>query len=307
MQNLTSSDASNLFRRPPERFIDVGEGEVAYRKVGSGPDVLFVHGWPVSGATFRHLLPSLSKEFTCHVIDLVGAGQSRFDKDTQITIPQHIQSLRRVAEALELSDFAVVGHDSGGMMARHAFANDPRLRAMGLVNTEQPQGLAWPFRRFLLMSKVPRFADILGWAVMQPRLRKHSLLLGECFNDRSLLDGEFEEFFLAPLHHDAKRRWAAGQLARSFDTKFVLALGEIHRRINVPVQLVWGEDDPFFPLEWTREMVSTFSNAALHVVPKAKLFCHEEHPDEVADALRPTLLGASYRAEATQSSSVVRR
>ncbi len=295
MPHVTSRDAANLFRRPPDRFIHVGEGEVAYRKVGGGPDVLFVHGWPVSGATFRHLLPRLAETFTCHILDLVGAGESRFDKDTRIDIAQHIESLRRVADALALSNFAVVGHNSGGMMARHAFANDPRLRAMGLINTEQPQGLAWPFRRFLLMSKLPRFADILGWTVMQPRLRKHSMLLGECFTDRALIDGEFEEFFLAPLHRDAKRRWAAGQLVRSFDTQFVSDLAVVHRQIHVPVQLVWGEDDPFFPVGWAREMVETFPNARLHVVPKAKLFCHEERPDEVAKALASTLLGA--RAE----------
>ena len=49
--SITTEQASDLFRRPPERFLDVGTGEVAYRRVGSGPDVLFVHGWPVSGAT----------------------------------------------------------------------------------------------------------------------------------------------------------------------------------------------------------------------------------------------------------------
>ena len=46
----------------------------AYRRVGVGPDVLFVHGWPVSGATFRTLLPHLVDHVTCHVVDLPGAG-----------------------------------------------------------------------------------------------------------------------------------------------------------------------------------------------------------------------------------------
>ena len=54
MSTLTSAAAAELFRREPDRFLDVGAGEVAYRRVGNGPDVLFVHGWPVSGATFRH-------------------------------------------------------------------------------------------------------------------------------------------------------------------------------------------------------------------------------------------------------------
>ena len=61
MPSLTPTEASDLFRRAPDTFLDVGAGEVAYRRVGEGPDVLFVHGWPVSGATFRKLLPHLSR------------------------------------------------------------------------------------------------------------------------------------------------------------------------------------------------------------------------------------------------------
>ena len=74
MATLTDTDASDLFRGEPDRYLDVGAGEAAYRCVGTGPDVLFVHGWPVSSATFRKLLPHLVDHVTCHVIDLPGAG-----------------------------------------------------------------------------------------------------------------------------------------------------------------------------------------------------------------------------------------
>ncbi|MEM9490983.1 MAG: alpha/beta hydrolase [Myxococcota bacterium] len=292
MTTLTATEASNLFRSAPDRYIDVGAGEVAYRRVGTGPDVLFVHGWPANGATFRCLLPHLAPHVTCHVIDLVGAGQSRFDRTTPIDIGQNITNVRRVVDALGLDDVALVGHDSGGMIARHAMAGDPRLRSMALVNTEQPQGLTWPFRRFLMMTKLPGFEHILAWSVMRRGLRRSSLLLGECFTDRSLLDGEFEEFFLAPLRDNRERRWAAGQLARSFDPRYVNELAEIHTRITAPITLVWGENDPFFPLAWTREMAETYPNVSLQVVPNAKLFVHEERPAEVAEAMLPTLLEA---------------
>jgi haloalkane dehalogenase len=291
MTTLTAADATALFRAAPSRYIDVEGGAVAYRQVGSGPDVLFVHGYPVSGATFRCMLPYLAPHVTCHVIDLLGAGQSRFDRATRIDLPQHVDSVRRVIDALALRDVAVVGHDSGGMIARHAVAGDPRLRSMGLINTEQSQGLNWRFRLFLLMTKLPGFADILAWAASRPLLRRNPLLLGDCFTDRSLIDGEFDEFFLAPLRADLARRWASGQLVRSFDMRFISELGAVHAKLRVPVQLVWGEDDPFFPVAWARDMVSTFPDARLHVVKGAKLFSHEEKPQEVAEAMLPTLLG----------------
>ena len=48
--------------------------------------------------------------------------------------------MRRVVDLLDLGDVAVVGHDSGGLIARHAMAGDPRLRALGLIDTEQSTG-----------------------------------------------------------------------------------------------------------------------------------------------------------------------
>ena len=288
---MSREQADQLFRDPPHRMLEVGPGQVAYRCVGQGPDVLFVHGWPASGATYRALLPYLAPHVTCHIVDLVGAGDSRFDRTTPVGLDLHIKAIRSVVDQLGLEHVAAVGHDSGGMLARHALAGDPRLRAMALVDTEQPQGLTARFRQFLAFTKLPGFGSILAWAAMRPGLRRSKYLLGDCFVDKSLLDGTFEEFFLAPLRDDPERRWATAQIARTFADHYVEALADLHAKIDVPVALVWGEDDPFFPLPWAKEMVDTFANAELHVVPRAKLFLHEEFPEAVAAAMLPTLTG----------------
>lgn len=289
MPTLTAAAATDLFRSAPDRFIEVGGGAVAHRRIGSGPDVLFIHGWPVSGATFRSLLPHLADHVTCHVVDLLGAGSSRFDAGTTLSVDQHIASVRAVVDHLELDAYAVVGHDSGGLIARHAVAGDPRLRSVGLIDTEQPGALSWRFRLFLAARHLPGFGRILGWAVGRPRLRRNPLVLGGAFADPDLLDGEFDELFLRPLHEVPERLRAAVSILRSFDTALVDDLDTVHRRIDVPVQLVWGERDAFFPVARARTMVATFPNARLHVVPGAGLFAHEERPAEVAAALLPTL------------------
>jgi len=291
MPALTRADAVELFRRAPERHIDVGAGEVAYRGVGAGPDVLFVHGWPVSGATFRGLLPHLADHVTCHVIDLPGAGSSRFDAATLLSVDQHIATVRAVVDALGVERLAVVGHDSGGLIARHAVAGDPRLRALGLIDTEQAQGLNWRFRLFLAGRHMPGFPAVLRWAVGRKRIRRSDFLLGGAFADKGLLDGEFDELFLGPLRHSPEHLDAAVRVLRTFRAQHVHELGAIHRRINVPVQLVWGAGDPFFPLAWAREMVGTFSDARLQVIEGARLFSHEEQPEAVAEALLPVLAG----------------
>lgn len=292
MSGFTPSDAANLFRREAAAFIDVGGAEVAYRSAGSGPDVLFVHGWPVSGATFRTLLPYLVDHVTCHLIDLPGTGSSRFGPDTPLSLAHHISSVRVVMDHLETDQLAVVGHDSGGMIARHAVVDHPKLRSLGLIDTEPSGGVSWRFRSFIAGRKVPGFGKALGWLAGKPTLRKNKFVLGDAFADRSHLDGEFDEFFLQPLSKSPKHLAAASKLLRSFDFDHLRSLEAIHRRLDVPVQLVWGEDDVFFPVQMARDMLPTFPQAELTVVPGAGLFAHEEAPAAVAAALLPVLRGS---------------
>lgn len=290
MPALTETEAADLFRQPPHRFLDVGAGEAAYRKIGTGPDVLFVHGWPVSSATFRTLLPHLVDHITCHLFDFPSAGDSRFDANTTLSIEQHFRTLTRVVDILGLDKVAVVGHDSGGLIARHAMVGDSRLSAMGLINTE-PADPSWRFTSFIATRRLPGLSAGLGWAAGKPRVIRSRLAFGDAFADRSLLGGDFHEFFLAPLHDIAARRAAAVKLLRSFDMNHVRGLPAIHAKLDVPVQLVWGDKDPFFPLERARKMVTEFPNARIAVIPGAGLFSHEERPAAVAEALLPTLTG----------------
>ncbi len=284
---LTEAESSDIFRADPDGHIEMGAGRgaVAYRRVGNGPDVVFSHGWPVSSATFRRLLPILAPHVTCHLLDYVGAGSSRFDAATEVSIAGHISALRRTVDHLGLTDFAVVGHDSGGLIARHAVAGDPRVRAMGLVNTEPASGVSWRFKLFLANRNIPGFAGMLGWLVSRRRLRANRFVLGDAFVDRELLNGEFDEFFLEPLHREQARQVTAIRILRSFDTGYLDELAGLHSRVEVPTRLVWGTADPFFPVGNARADVETFPDASLVEVDDAGLFVHEERPEEVAGAL----------------------
>lgn len=291
MTTLTAEAASDLFRNDPDQYLGMGagKGEVAVRTVGSGPDVLFVHGWPVHGATFRLLLPHLVEHVTCHVVDLPGAGSSRYDTNTDLSIANHVASVRRSVELLELDSVAVVGHDSGGMIARHAMTGNDRLRAMGLINTEPSGGVGWRFRSFIAGRNLPGFGGGLGWLAGKPKLRRNKFVLGDAFADRTQLDGEFDEFFLRRLHTDVAYRTAMIRLLKSFKMDDVDRLAEIQKGITCPVRLVWGDQDRFFPIAAAREMVNDFANADLVEIPGAGLFSHEEAPAEVAAALLPVL------------------
>ena len=289
MTTISAASATELFRQPPHGFVTCSSGEIAYRTVGQGPDVVLVHGWPLSGATYRGLLPHLTEHVTCHIIDLPGAGQSRFDDGDELSVANQMDAVRTFLDGRGLDDVAVVGNDVGGLVIRHALAGDPRVRGMGLIGTEQPQGISFRFKFFLAGRAIPGFGSILGWLAGQPRFRRIGLAFGDIFYDRDFLDGQFEEFFLHPLTNDPALLAASMRTLESFDVADVLALGEIHSRIGVPVRLVWGEHDKFFPVQQAREMVSTFPNAELVTIADAGLLAHEERPEEVAKALLPIL------------------
>ena len=131
-----------------------------------------------------------------------------------------------------------------------------------------------------------------GAAAGKPSLRRNKFVLGDAFVDRSLLDGEFDEFFLRPLHSSAEYRGATMRLLRSFDFRHVHELKALHAKVDVPVVLVWGERDAFFPVAWARDMVADFADANLAVIAGAGLFAHEERPAEGAAALLPVLTAA---------------
>jgi haloalkane dehalogenase len=62
------------------------------------------------------------------------------------------------------------------------------------------------------------------------------------------------------------------------------ALEQAHSRITMPVQLIWGADDPTFPVEYARRMVKQLPDARLVEIPGARLLVHEEKPADVARA-----------------------
>ena len=132
-----------------------------------------------------------------------------------------------------------------------------------LIDTEQPRGMSRRFKLFVSVRRAPGLSASLGWLAAHRRLRRNRFVFGGACADRSLLDGEFDEFFLRPLHRSREHRDAAIRLLRSYDHQHVRDLRVLHARIDVPVQLVWGEQDRFFPVGWARWMVAYFTDGRL--------------------------------------------
>jgi len=283
----------SAFAKAAVRSIDIGHSQVAYRCFGSGPDLVFIHGWPLSAATFRDVATLLSARFRCHLFDLPGAGDTRIGPATPLDLRAHVASARATVGELGLDRYALVAHDSGGFVARHLAAEDARVVALVLGNTEIPGWHPPVIRDLQRVLRLP-FGGLLLRQLMRSRaFRRSSFGFRPCFQNVDHIDGEFHELMVAPYLASPARMESSLALVRSLDHRWIDGLSEVHARIRAPVQLLWGERDRVFPLELARAMLAQFPSATLESLPLGKTFVHEEQPAAFA-ALAARFLESAF-------------
>ena len=80
---------------------------------GSGPQVLFIHGWASSGARWKKYVEKLvAKGFTAVVVDAHGQGTS---KGFRLSIPDYIQCIKTVLDSGE-NWYGIVSHSVGSLV-----------------------------------------------------------------------------------------------------------------------------------------------------------------------------------------------
>lgn len=91
-----------------------------YKKLGAGPAVVLLHGFPENSDLWRNIWDDLSGSFTLIIPDLPGSGESALEKET--TIPMMAEAVKEILDAEAISSAVIAGHSMGGYVAL-AFAN----------------------------------------------------------------------------------------------------------------------------------------------------------------------------------------
>jgi pimeloyl-ACP methyl ester carboxylesterase len=268
-------------------FVDLPPNRVAFRDLGEGEPLLLVHGYPLSGLTWRHVAPALADTYRCIVPDLLGAGETEWSDETDFGFAAQAQMLKDLADSLGLTSYRVLAHDTGGTIARQlALIDIDRVRSMVLIGTEIPNHRP-PWIPFLQRVGNPKTTALFKMMMRSRRMVRSRIVFGGCFWDPELIFGEFYETHVTPVLRDNRRIRGSTQFLIGIDWDLLDGLATHHKDITAPTLLLWGEDDTVFPVQEARPMVEQLGDCRGFVtIPHARLFVHEEHPDDVVRIAR---------------------
>jgi len=280
---------------PLDGVTRVGEAFVHWRREGSGPSAVFVHGFPLSGRTWEKVVLRLRARFTCYTPDLIGLGQSQSTTGNDYSSQGQARALQATLSQLGVGSYGLVGNDTGGWVARElALIDKARVSQLVLTNTEIPFHRPPWIPMYQALAHVPGFGAILQQLLKSAALRRSPLVFGGCFDDLARLEGDFHTRFVEPLITSRARMEGALKFLRHMKFSRLDEFSGLHRQLTIPTLFIWGANDPTFPEARAREMMRAFPNVAgFQEVKNAKLFVHEEHPEEVAGLIGSFLTGVA--------------
>ncbi|MXN52739.1 alpha/beta fold hydrolase [Shinella sp. AETb1-6] len=153
---------------PDSHFVEVDRLRVHFKRLGSGPVVLLLHGSGSSMQGFERVAALLSRSFTVIRPDLPGFGLTGPRTDRDYRIETYVATMAAFTAALDVERYCIAGNSLGGNIAWNLALQHPeRLDALVLINAtgypekSLPAGLRLarnPLLRPLLRRWLPRSA-----------------------------------------------------------------------------------------------------------------------------------------------------
>jgi haloacetate dehalogenase len=289
-------------REVESAVLDTGETTIYVERMGSGPAVLLLHGFPETLAMWRDIAPKLATRFSVVCADLRGYGASGCPSSAVDHEPYSKRAMGRdmvaVMTELGFERFSIAGHDRGGRVAYRIALDYPerveRLAVLDIVPIDIAWSLAderfalgfWPWS--LLAQPEPLPEQLLGGApeaVIDHALGPEWGTPTEAFSAEARAQYTDQLKDPAHLHAICEEYRAAASIDRAHD-RADRANG---RRIDSPALALWSDSGPLAswyadaggPLEIWRDLAPRIAGSPV----KGGHFFPEEHPDDTARAL----------------------
>ena len=281
-------------------IINTGETTIFLRKLGNGPPLLLLHGFPESHLMWRDIAPRLANHFTVICADLRGYGQSGCPKSDAEHFPYSKREMAKdmaiVMEQLGFTEFFLAGHDRGGRVAyRLAFdypARVKKLAVLDIIPTIDAWNLAdkkfvldfWPWS---LLTQTEPFPEQL--IASNPEAIINNVMT-DWGTPESVFPSDIKEAYAITLG-DPKHIHAICEeyrAAATVDMEHDSVDRKIHRTIQCPLLVLWAEDGPLD--KWYEKeggplsIWSKWANDVSGYAIKGGHFFPEESPDKIAES-----------------------
>jgi pimeloyl-ACP methyl ester carboxylesterase len=259
---------------PAPRLIRLPSGYLAYRRAGTGPPVVLIHGW---GGSSRHWLGAfvtLSDEYDVIAIDLPGFGAS-----PPPAMPARLRTLTaatlELIEALELADIALGGHSLGAAVAmltataRPELVNRLILTSFGLPRSPAEAELMSCLHVQLIFSSMfwAPWLDLWGlWqAAVRPLAQAVSVippvphvLAGQVVHD--IREVPYPALAVGAADLVAMHARVGVEAATTTGDPTVIGAS---RAIAAPTLIIGGREDRIFPPDSARALASALPRSGL--------------------------------------------
>ncbi|BEV35490.1 alpha/beta fold hydrolase [Synechococcus sp. M16CYN] len=284
--------------------------------------VLLIHGFGANASHWRFNQPVLAELAPTYAIDLLGFGRS--DQPRARLQDEPVNS-SAVCYSFDLwghqtADFCravinrpmvLVGNSIGGVVALRAaqLLGPDRCRRVMLINcaqrlmddkqlVTQPAWMTWIRPLLKKMVRQHWLSTILFKNAAHPGVIRN--ILKQAYPSGQNIDDELVELIYQPTQRDG-----AAEAFHGFINLFNDHLApQLMKKLMVPVDLVWGEQDPWEPLAEAKRWAEQISCVnSFNVIPGAGHCPHDETPDAVNTLLKERLKLIMESSRATHRSA----
>jgi pimeloyl-ACP methyl ester carboxylesterase len=275
-----------------KRRIRVSAGEFAFVDEGDpdAPAVVLLAGGITSSFVWRQLIPMLSPFMRVIAPDLIASGDSDAADDADLTLTGHVKHVRALLSALDVERYAVAGHGHGGGVAQ-LLALDGNVDALVLIDSIAFD--AWPAPRMReLRTRLENIdaGDVDAWL-------RAMLAAGTRRVQPS--DADIDEYLRPFRGPNGVERFV--RVAASFDGEGLTDLEPRLASLEIPVFILWGEDDTFVDAVVAERLADVLPWSSVALLPGCGHFLLEDAIDTVAPLifqwLRRQYLKVEHRHE----------
>jgi len=272
------------------RFVDVPSGRIAYVEQGQGPAAVFLHGVPLNGFHWRHVMAGIGDMRRCIALDLMGLGYSEIAAGQEVSMVAQARMLLQVLDGLGIDRVDLVGNDTGGAIAQIFAVDHPhRLRSLTLMNCDVHDN--YPGETLLQLMSAARQGTLAaryeGFLAAPDTARTRFAV---AYADPGVLTDEVLRMYLQPVLANEQRKDAFHRYFLALDPTATVAIEPRLRELRVPTLVVWGTADVFFDVKWAYWLRDTIPGVVDVVeAPDAKLFFAEDRPGALIEPLRAFL------------------